>query len=143
MHICDPAVGSGHFLVSALNEIIVIKAELGILADEKGNNLNGYEIEIVNDELIITDQQGNPVEYKLQSGKPLSKEVQRLQRTLFLQKQTIIENCLFGVDINPKSECGHRRLVCSGRVGHRCPVSGSPVRHDMNGNGGTFLQTFD
>ncbi|MBK6624957.1 MAG: hypothetical protein IPG30_08415 [Chitinophagaceae bacterium] len=57
LHICDPAVGSGHFLVSALNEIIVIKAELGILADEKGNNLNGYEIEIVNDELIITDQQ--------------------------------------------------------------------------------------
>ena len=111
LHICDPAVGSGHFLVSALNEIIVIKAELGILADEKGNNLNGYEIEIVNDELIITDQQGNPVEYKLQSGKPLSKEVQRLQRTLFLQKQTIIENCLFGVDINPKSV-----LICRLRL---------------------------
>ena len=28
LHICDPAVGSGHFLVSALNELIVIKAEL-------------------------------------------------------------------------------------------------------------------
>jgi len=103
LHICDPAVGSGHFLVSALNEIIAIKAELGILADEKGNNVSGYEIEIVSDELIITDQQGNPVEYKLQNGKPLNKEVQRLQKTLFHQKQTIIENCLFGVDINPKS----------------------------------------
>jgi adenine-specific DNA-methyltransferase len=111
LQICDPAVGSGHFLVSALNEIIVIKAELGILADEKGNNLSGYEIEIVNDELIITDQQGNPVEYKLQNDKPLSKEVQRLQRTLFLQKQTIIENCLFGVDINPKSV-----LICRLRL---------------------------
>jgi hypothetical protein len=111
LHICDPAVGSGHFLVSALNEIIVIKAELGILADEKGNNLSGYEIEIVNDELIITDQQGNPVEYKLLNDKPLNKEVQRLQRTLFLQKQTIIENCLFGVDVNPKSA-----LICRLRL---------------------------
>jgi adenine-specific DNA-methyltransferase len=111
LHICDPAVGSGHFLVSALNEIIAIKAELGILADEKGNNLSGYEIEIVNDELIITDQKGNPVEYKLQNGKPLSKEVQRLQKTLFHQKQTIIENCLFGVDINPKSV-----LICRLRL---------------------------
>lgn len=111
LHICDPAVGSGHFLVSALNEIIAIKAELGILADDKGNNLSGYEIEIVNDELIITDQQGNPIEYKLQNGKPISKEVQRLQKTLFHQKQTIIENCLFGVDINPKSV-----LICRLRL---------------------------
>jgi len=29
IRICDPAVGSGHFLVSALNEIIAIKSELG------------------------------------------------------------------------------------------------------------------
>jgi adenine-specific DNA-methyltransferase len=111
LHICDPAVGSGHFLVSALNEIIAIKAELGILADDKGNNLSGYEIEIVNDELIITDQKGDPIEYKLQNGKPISKEVQRLQKTLFHQKQTIIENCLFGVDINPKSV-----LICRLRL---------------------------
>lgn len=111
LHICDPAVGSGHFLVSALNEIIAIKAELGVLADDKGNNLSGYEIEIVNDELIITDQQGNPIEYKLQNGKPISKEVLRLQKTLFHQKQTIIENCLFGVDINPKSV-----LICRLRL---------------------------
>ncbi len=111
LHICDPAVGSGHFLVSALNEIIAIKAELGILADDKGNIVSGYEIEIVNDELIITDQQGNPIEYKLQNGKPISKEVQRLQKTLFHQKQTIIENCLFGVDINPKSV-----LICRLRL---------------------------
>lgn len=30
LKICDPAVGSGHFLVSVLNEIIVIKSELKI-----------------------------------------------------------------------------------------------------------------
>jgi hypothetical protein len=111
LHICDPAVGSGHFLVSALNEIIVIKSELGILSDENGNILNGYQIEIINDELIITDQQGNPIEYKLQNGKPINKEFQRLQKTLFHQKQTIIENSLFGVDINPKSV-----LICRLRL---------------------------
>ncbi|MBK9334825.1 MAG: hypothetical protein IPM96_21105 [Ignavibacteria bacterium] len=31
------------------------------------------------------------------------RETQRLQRTLFHEKQKIIENCLFGVDINPNS----------------------------------------
>ncbi|MBK8584938.1 MAG: hypothetical protein IPN88_05735 [Bacteroidetes bacterium] len=86
-----------------MNEIISIKAELGILADESGNSISGYEIEIVNDELIITDPKSNILEYKLQNGKPLSKEIQRLQKALFHEKQTIIESCLFGVDINPNS----------------------------------------
>ena len=103
LRICDPAVGSGHFLVSSLNEIISIKAELGILADAQGNSIGGYEIEIVNDELIITNQNGDILEYKVQNGKPLNKEMQRLQKTLFHEKQQIIENCLFGVDINPNS----------------------------------------
>ena len=34
---------------------------------------------------------------------PKNKESQRIQETLFHEKQTIIENCLFGVDINPNS----------------------------------------
>lgn len=110
LHICDPAVGSGHFLVSALNEIVAIKAELGILADEKGNTIGGYEFEVLNDELIIVDTKGNSIEYKLQNGKP-GKEIQRLQKILFREKQTIIENCLFGVDINPKSV-----LICRLRL---------------------------
>ena len=103
LHICDPAVGSGHFLVSALNEIISIKAELGLLADVKGNKIGNYEIEIVNDELIITDSKGDFLEYKLENHKPINKEVQALQKILFHEKQIIIENCLFGVDINPNS----------------------------------------
>ncbi|TAH03863.1 MAG: hypothetical protein EAZ15_01545 [Sphingobacteriales bacterium] len=96
--ICDPAVGSGHFLVSALNEIIAIKSELGILMDENGKTLRDYEIEIVNDELIITDENGNIFAYN-----PANAESNRVQKTLFHEKQTIIENCLFGVDINPNS----------------------------------------
>ncbi len=103
--ICDPAVGSGHFLVSALNEIITIKAELGILADEKGVILSGYEVRIENDELIITYNYGEDIfEYHpSKNSKDKPNESQRVQEILFTQKQTIIENCLFGVDINPNS----------------------------------------
>ena len=34
-----------------------------ILIDEKGKTLRDYEIEIVNDELIITDENGNIIAY--------------------------------------------------------------------------------
>ena len=96
--ICDPAVGSGHFLVSALNEIIAVKNDLRILQDREGKRLKEFHIEVVNDELITTDDDGLIFEYN-----PKSKESQRVQETLFHEKQTIIENCLFGVDINPNS----------------------------------------
>lgn len=98
LKICDPAVGSGHFLVSSLNEIIAIKNDLKILSDRNGKRLKEYQFEVVNDELIVTDENGELFEYK-----PTSKESQRIQETLFHEKQTIIENCLFGVDINPNS----------------------------------------
>jgi len=96
--ICDPAVGSGHFLVSALNEIISIKHDLKVLVDREGKRLKEYQVDIVNDELIVTDEDGLPFVYN-----PKNKESQRIQETLFHEKQTIIENCLFGVDINPNS----------------------------------------
>lgn len=98
LKICDPAVGSGHFLVSALNEIIAVKSDLKILLDRQGRTLRDYHIEVVNDELVITDDEGELFEYQ-----PKNKESQRIQETLFHEKQTIIENCLFGVDINPNS----------------------------------------
>ncbi|MDR9442792.1 MAG: Eco57I restriction-modification methylase domain-containing protein, partial [Schleiferiaceae bacterium] len=98
LKICDPAVGSGHFLVSALNEIIALKSELNILQDKDGKTLRDYDISIANDELIITDENGDFLRYY-----PQSKESQRVQETLFHEKQTLIENCLFGVDINPNS----------------------------------------
>ena len=97
LRVCDPAVGSGHFLVSALNELILIKSELGILADKQGKRLRDYEFTIENDELIVTDQHG------LFVYNHLNKESQRVQETIFGERQTIIENCLFGVDINPNS----------------------------------------
>lgn len=98
LKICDPAVGSGHFLVSALNEIIATKSELKVLLDRSGKTLRDYTVEVANDELIVVDDDGDLFEYN-----PLNKESQRIQETLFHEKQTIIENCLFGVDINPNS----------------------------------------
>jgi len=98
LKICDPAVGSGHFLVSALNEIIAIKNDLKILSDREGKRLKEYSVEVVSDELIITEEDDKIFEYN-----PRNKESQRIQETLFHEKQTIIENCLFGVDINPNS----------------------------------------
>ncbi|MCD6337451.1 MAG: type II restriction endonuclease, partial [Candidatus Marinimicrobia bacterium] len=99
LKICDPAVGSGHFLVSALNEILAIKHELKILCDRDGKRLFDYRVEVENDELVIShEHSGMLFEYN-----PTSPESQKLQKTLFHEKQTIIENCLFGVDINPNS----------------------------------------
>ena len=99
MKICDPAVGSGHFLVSALNELIAMKREMGVLQDhrEKPKPIGEY-ITVENDELIVTDEDGDTFVYDPKD--PLS---QRVQETLFEEKRTIIENCLFGVDLNPKS----------------------------------------
>ncbi|MDR0909364.1 MAG: Eco57I restriction-modification methylase domain-containing protein [Spirochaetaceae bacterium] len=96
--ICDPAVGSGHFLVSALNELIAIKSRLRILADNNGQRLRDYSAEVHNDELMIFDEDGNFFTYNYKN-----KESQRVQETIFKEKRTIIENCLFGVDINENS----------------------------------------
>ncbi|WP_350284631.1 TaqI-like C-terminal specificity domain-containing protein [uncultured Croceitalea sp.] len=98
LKICDPAVGSGHFLVSALNELIAIKNDLRIFQDIAGKRLKEYEVEVVNDELVITDDEGELFEYH-----PNNKESQRVQMALFHEKQNLIENSLFGVDINPNS----------------------------------------
>ncbi|VTP95822.1 type II restriction m6 adenine DNA methyltransferase, Alw26I/Eco31I/Esp3I family [Sphingobacterium daejeonense] len=69
-----------------------------ILLDREGKRLKEYHVEVVNDELMITDEDGQLFKYN-----PLVKESQRVQETLFLEKENIIENCLFGVDINPNS----------------------------------------
>jgi len=98
LKICDPAVGSGHFLVSVLNEIIALKSDLKILTDRSGRILRDYHVEVANDELVITDDEGRLFEYH-----PGNPEKQRVQEALFHEKQTLIENCLFGVDINPNS----------------------------------------
>ncbi len=105
LRVCDPAVGSGHFLVSALNELLAIKSELGILSyHADGSRVKEYGLRVENDELVVLDyEEYKPFAYSVgKAGKPLP-ELQKLQETLFHEKQTLIENCLFGVDINPNS----------------------------------------
>ncbi len=97
LRICDPAVGSGHFLVSALNEMVRIAYELGLIA-----SLYRYSLRLENDEIIIQHTQtGEIFNYK----KPHSENDphHQIQKELFELKKSIIENCLFGVDINPNS----------------------------------------
>jgi hypothetical protein len=102
--IVDPAVGSGHFLVSSLNEMILIKSKLGILADEKGNRLDEIEVSIANDELIIGDLKTKDFfEYTLTPDHRVLPYVQKIQQVIFNEKKKLIEQCLFGVDINPNS----------------------------------------
>jgi adenine-specific DNA-methyltransferase len=105
--ICDPAVGSGHFLVSALNELISIKHDLKILQyHHNGQRINHkeYKVEIENDELIIQDIETEDFfKYTLNQKGNIKPELQYLQETLFHEKETLIENCLFGVDINANS----------------------------------------
>jgi adenine-specific DNA-methyltransferase len=104
LKICDPAVGSGHFLVSALNEIIALKSDLGVLQHRDGSRVKHYKVEIQNDELIVTDEEnGDIFQYTVNALGVAPREVQQLQETLFHEKQLLIENCLFGVDINPNS----------------------------------------
>ena len=100
LKICDPAVGSGHFLVSALNELIAIKSELGVLQDrqERPMCIDDYDVRVENDELTITNEFEERFVYK-----PTDKRSRQIQEALFEEKRTIIENCLFGVDLNPKS----------------------------------------
>ena len=78
--------------------MIAVKNDLKILQDRTGKRLKEYHVEVVNDELIVTDEEGDLFDYN-----PTNKESQRIQETLFHEKQTIIEGCLFGVDINPNS----------------------------------------
>ena len=97
--ICDPAVGSGHFLVSALNELIALKADLGVLIDEEEKPINCI-IELENDEIIVYDRRTHQL---LEYNAADKGEVLTIQQTLFNEKKRIIENSLFGVDINMNS----------------------------------------
>ena len=95
LKICDPAVGSGHFLVSVLNRILALKSELGVLYKVDGKRLKEYSLEIYDDTLYVYDGQHNLFTYDKNSF-----ESNIIQKTLFVEKRKIIENVLFGVDLN-------------------------------------------
>ncbi|GAA7577361.1 hypothetical protein JP0024_12230 [Helicobacter pylori] len=96
LRICDPAVGSGHFLVSVLNEMVRIAYELGLITSLPLDAI----LELENDEILIKIS-NNPFIYKHPSSE--KEQSHHIQKELFELKKSIIENCLFGVDINPNS----------------------------------------
>ncbi len=97
LRICDPAVGSGHFLVSALNEMVLIAYELGLIA-----SLYRHKLKLENDEIIIHHTlTGEVFKYTIPHSE--NDPHHQIQKELFELKKDIIENCLFGVDINPNS----------------------------------------
>ncbi|GHS50585.1 type IIG restriction enzyme/methyltransferase [Helicobacter pylori] len=96
LRICDPAVGSGHFLVSALNEMVRIAYELRLIASLPLD----ATLELENDEILIKISD-KPFIYTRPSSE--KEQSHHIQKELFELKKSIIENCLFGVDINPNS----------------------------------------
>ncbi|WP_187902215.1 class I SAM-dependent DNA methyltransferase [Helicobacter pylori] len=96
LRVCDPAVGSGHFLVSALNEMVLIAYELGLIA-----SLYRHELKLENDEIIIHTPENKIFNYTIPHSE--NDPHHQIQKELFELKKDIIENCLFGVDINPNS----------------------------------------
>ncbi len=97
LRICDPAVGSGHFLVSALNEMVRIAYELGLIA-----SLYRHSLRLENDEIIIQHTQTGEI-FNYKKPEKENDPHHHIQKELFELKKSIIENCLFGVDINPNS----------------------------------------
>ncbi len=97
LRICDPAVGSGHFLVSALNEMVRIAYELGLIT-----SLYRYDLKLENDEIIIHHTQTGEI-FNYTKAHSENDPHHQIQKELFELKKSIIENCLFGVDINPNS----------------------------------------
>lgn len=92
----DPAVGSGHFLVSALNYLVKIRYDLDLLSPRL---LTNYNIFIENDELIVANTVLDEY-FEYRRGVDRLTEI---QEDLFATKLNIIENNLFGVDINKNS----------------------------------------
>ncbi len=97
LRICDPAVGSGHFLVSALNEMVRIAYKLGLIA-----SLYRHSLRLENDEIIIQHTQTGEI-FNYTKAHSENDPHHQIQKELFELKKSIIENCLFGVDINPNS----------------------------------------
>jgi hypothetical protein len=91
--ILDPAVGSGHFLVSSLNVLLQIWYDLGIIDIQKK-----YEVKFENGDIKLYKNDKPFVYRKISSADDAD-----FQQKVFKAKKEIIENNLFGVDINPKA----------------------------------------
>ncbi|GAA8087186.1 hypothetical protein Kazakh3173_14590 [Helicobacter pylori] len=83
-------------MVSALNEMVWVAYELGLIA-----SLYRHELKLENDEIIIHTPENKVFNYTIPHSE--NDPHHHIQKELFELKKSIIENCLFGVDINPNS----------------------------------------
>ncbi len=88
LRICDPAVGSGHFLVSALNEMVLIAYELGLIA-----SLYACDLKLENDEIIIHTPEDKVFNYTIPHSE--NDPHHHIQKELFELKKDIIEKLPF------------------------------------------------
>lgn len=123
LRICDPAMGSGYFLITLLNEFIAIKSQLGILADKEGNPLFQYNVSVKDNELIVFDKK----KFKVHTFDPSDPESKRIQETLFHEKQSVIENCLYGIDIDPTAVAICRLRLWLEVLKHTCWNNKQPL----------------
>ncbi len=131
IRLCDPAMGSGLFLVTLLNEMIAAKSQLGILADKDGNPLFRYKVLANEEGLQVFDKKN----FKACQFVSSDAESRRIQETLLREKQILLEKCLYGVDIEPFSASLCKLRLWAELLKHTCwdkeHVESFPV---MNGN---------
>jgi adenine-specific DNA-methyltransferase len=96
--IVDPAVGSGHFLVSALNVLLQIWFDLRMIPITPHMYVK-YDMRFENSDMRLYEND-EPFVYRKNSA---DQENMEFQKAVFQAKKQIIENNLFGVDNNPKS----------------------------------------
>lgn len=94
LRVCDPAVGSGHFLVSALNEMVWIAYELGLIA-----SLYRHELKLENDEIIIHTPEDKIFNYTI----PLRENDphHHIQKELFNLKKTSLKTAFLAWILTP------------------------------------------
>ncbi|MFD1556837.1 Eco57I restriction-modification methylase domain-containing protein [Paraburkholderia silviterrae] len=92
LRVCDPAVGTGHLLASALDELLAIKSRLGLFDDREDHALAGLRIEALEDRLVIE---------RAKDG--TRAEQPRIDAALYREKRAIVECNLFGVDIDAQA----------------------------------------
>jgi len=90
--VVDPAVGSGHFLVSALNVLLSIWFDFAMIAVPQKYELKAEkgDVQMYENGELFSYRRSDP-------------EGMVFQKAVFQAKEEIIENNLFGVDINTKS----------------------------------------
>ncbi len=109
LRVCDPAVGTGHLLVSALDELIALKARLRLFDDIPGHALAGLRVDVADDRLSVTLAHGVA---------PNREQQRRIDAALYREKHAIVEQNLFGVDIDADALGMARRRLAFELLAH-------------------------